>query len=194
MYSQENTAPIADAGSTQTVNPGENVTLNGSNSTVPDNSNIHYYWHQTAGQNVTLSAIRVANPSFIAPNVTNSTILKFELIVDNGTFMSKPSFVEVRVNSTLQPASTSPQSQQKLLGILFIVGLILLAWKFSGGKKPKVRRPFPESVKQQTKRDQNYKCAICKKGTGVWDYSPCLIVAHRLISIQMKTSPRVLTP
>jgi hypothetical protein len=64
----------------------------------------------------------------------------------------------------------SPESQQtKLLGAIFIIGLIVTAWKLTG-RKHKVRRSFPESVRQQTKRDQNYKCAICKKGAGVWDY------------------------
>lgn len=39
-----------------------------------------------------------------------------------------------------------------------------------GSRKQRERRYFPESVKKQKLRDQNYKCAICKRSTGVWDY------------------------
>ena len=65
------------------MNGGENVILNGSKSYDPDGDDLNYYWNQIAGQNVTLSAIRIASPSFIAPNVTNATVLKFQLIVDD---------------------------------------------------------------------------------------------------------------
>lgn len=36
--------------------------------------------------------------------------------------------------------------------------------------KHRVRRSFTQSVKEETKRKQHYKCAICKRNTGVWDF------------------------
>jgi len=59
---------------------------------------IIYYWTQTAGENVTLSDIHIANPTFIAPNVNTLTNLKFALIVDDGNFSSSPSYVDIEVN------------------------------------------------------------------------------------------------
>ena len=73
------------------------------------------------------------------------------------------------ITTTPRPQSPESQQQTNLLGGIIIVGLIVAVWKLTG-RKHKVRRSFPESVRQQTKRDQNYKCAICKKSAGVWDY------------------------
>ena len=72
--SGQNTAPSADAGRTQTVNAGNIVTLDASNSYDPNRhlspfpfaqneDNLDYHWRQVAGKNVTLSDIHIANPT-----------------------------------------------------------------------------------------------------------------------------------
>jgi K319-like protein len=75
VYGQE-ASPIADAGSSRIVTSGKNVTLDGSNSNDPDGDSLNYYWYQIGGQNVSLSDISIANPTFIAPKVANPTILR----------------------------------------------------------------------------------------------------------------------
>jgi len=67
--SNVNQAPIADAGSDQTVIEGDTVTLNGSNSSDPDGAIAAYSWIQTAGTSVTLSGPASTTPTFTAPSV-----------------------------------------------------------------------------------------------------------------------------
>jgi HNH endonuclease len=197
VYS-EDTAPIAYAGSlndSQTVTSGDIIALDASKSYDPDGDNLNYYWYQIAGQNVTLSAIRIVNPTFTAPNVTIPTTLKFGLLVDDGKIVSQPSIISITVQPTnnIQPGitgdkqttspslkSSQPEAQQRAndysgLKIAFILVLLLgtVAWirrKYRSGKH-RIRRYFSESIKKQTLGYQNYKCAICKKSAGgVWDY------------------------
>jgi len=98
-----NQVPISNAGSDQTAKAGNIVTLNGGGSRDPDGDKLNYYWMQTAGKNVALSANRISNPTFTAPSVTTPTVLKFGLIVDDGKLSSHQSAVNVMV----QPRKTS---------------------------------------------------------------------------------------
>ncbi len=78
-----NTAPTADAGPDQTVNAGDTVTLDGSNSSDPDGTIQTYSWNQTSGSSVTLSDSSAIGPTFTAPS--GAQTLVFELTVtDNG--------------------------------------------------------------------------------------------------------------
>lgn len=202
----QNATPIADAGRTQTVNAGNIVTLDASNSYDPNRhlspfpfaqneDNLDYHWRQVAGKNVTLSDIHIANPTFTAPNVNSVTPLKFSLVVDNGNFSSSPSSVVIIVNPLQKSSAAAPsytnslQSQQSPSNKRFLVSnspsqsnqstgfflfLILLAglWVVlqQRDKRRRKRRDFPADVKKQKLHDQNYKCAICNKSAGVWDY------------------------
>jgi hypothetical protein len=60
-------------------------------------TDLNYTRTQVADQNVTLSNIHIANPFFVARNATNTTILKFGLIVDDDTISSSPAYVDVEV-------------------------------------------------------------------------------------------------
>jgi K319-like protein len=179
-YSQDDTVPTADAGQTQTVNGGENVILNGSKSYDPDGDDLNYYWNQIAGQNVTLSAIRVASPSFIAPNVTNATVLKFQLIVDDNRSSSSPSFVDIQVNPQQSPPigsqsqSAKPQQltpTELVIGfIILVVVLVIIRRLTHRGRKYRERHDFPDSVKENVLRKQNHRCANCKRLLNVVDW------------------------
>jgi Ca-activated chloride channel family protein len=96
-----NSPPIANAGENQTVNPGEIVLLNGTDSKDPDpDDNITQYLWQELGGNVTfpLDNANTSMPSFVAPNVTSDIILNFSLIVtDNRKATSTPDTASVIV-------------------------------------------------------------------------------------------------
>ena len=99
-----NYPPIADAGPTQTVGEGVRVTLNGSNSSDPDDGIASYLWEQTDGSSVNLSSPTAVRPTFTAPNVgINGESLTFQLTVtDNGNQKSTDTTI-VNVTWTNDP-------------------------------------------------------------------------------------------
>jgi hypothetical protein len=94
-------APVANAGSPQTVAAFAVVTLNGTGSTDEDGFATSYSWSQTAGPAVTLSSATAAQPTFTAPGVDGGTSLTFSLVVtDNlGTSSTNSATVTITVNS-----------------------------------------------------------------------------------------------
>lgn len=94
-----NAAPVANAGTAQSVASGFMVTLNGSGSTDSDGTIASYAWTQTAGTAVTLSSASAAQPTFTAPTVTTAATLTFSLVVtDDDGAPSAASTVNVTVN------------------------------------------------------------------------------------------------
>ncbi|HVK65966.1 MAG TPA: M36 family metallopeptidase, partial [Polyangium sp.] len=79
-----NQPPIADAGPDQTVTSGDNVALDGSGSSDPDNDALAYAWTQQVGGSVGLNDADTAAPHFIAPTVLMDTLLTFQLAVTDG--------------------------------------------------------------------------------------------------------------
>ena len=77
-----NQPPTAEAGPNQTVNEGQVVRLNGSNSTDPDDGIASYHWVQIGEPSVDLSDPDAKRPTFIAPDVgSGGAALTFELTV-----------------------------------------------------------------------------------------------------------------
>jgi hypothetical protein len=76
-----NDPPTADAGPDQDVDEETTVTLDGSNSSDPDDGIKSYLWKQVAGPSVSLSDPEAVRPTFEAPNVVGSISLTFELTV-----------------------------------------------------------------------------------------------------------------
>jgi hypothetical protein len=99
----ENKPPVADAGRSQTVNEGDTVTLDGSDSFDPDGDTLTFKWTQTAGTDATLSDDTAVKPTFTAPNIESTqATLTFELTVDDGHGHTTTDDVNVKVNSTTQ--------------------------------------------------------------------------------------------
>ena len=89
-----NDPPAANAGVDQTVLEKSAVTLDGSNSSDPDDGIASYQWKQVAGQSVTFSDPTDDQPTFEAPSFDDSgdQPLVFELIViDDGGLQSSDS-------------------------------------------------------------------------------------------------------
>ncbi|MCU1382877.1 MAG: hypothetical protein JWL71_1574 [Acidobacteria bacterium] len=89
-------APIASAGTTQTVSSAATVTLDGSASSDANTpaSPITFAWTQTAGPAVALSGANTAKPTFNAPTLAvgaASATLTFQLTVSNGATASSAS-------------------------------------------------------------------------------------------------------
>jgi hypothetical protein len=83
ILDKKNDPPTADAGPDQTVFEQSTVTLDGSNSSDPDDGIESYLWKQIAGPSVSLSDPQAVQPTFTTPSVTGnkSLSLKFELTV-----------------------------------------------------------------------------------------------------------------
>jgi alpha-tubulin suppressor-like RCC1 family protein len=75
-----NEPPTAEAGPDQSISVGTLVTLNGENSTDPDDGIASYLWQQTGGPSVTLTNPDASITQFIASVAAGST-LTFELTV-----------------------------------------------------------------------------------------------------------------
>lgn len=99
MGSEENAAPVANAGTDQAVSTGTVVTLNGSQSSDLNNDPLTYTWTQLstpAGSSATVSDPRVFNPTFTA-DVEGVYIA--ELVVNDGLVDSLPSTVTITATS-----------------------------------------------------------------------------------------------
>ncbi|MBU0729060.1 MAG: tandem-95 repeat protein [Proteobacteria bacterium] len=92
-----NAAPIAEAGNDQTVFEGEEVVLDGSQSTDPDDGISVWSWSQISGPMVALLDASAPQVSFIAPdsNITGETLVFELLIIDAGGLQSLDT---IRVN------------------------------------------------------------------------------------------------
>jgi len=79
-----NSPPVSDAGSNQTVNVGDSVTLDGSNSSDADGDPLTYQWslETPAGSNATLSGGTTVTPTFV-PDVEGTYTAT--LVVNDGT-------------------------------------------------------------------------------------------------------------
>ena len=98
------TPAVANAGSDQSVTVGDNVQLNGEQST-GDIASVN--WLQTAGPTVNLSGTDTLIAGFVAPQVSTTTVLTFKLITANGLGSSDDS-VSITVKPALPKAQAGP--------------------------------------------------------------------------------------
>ncbi len=97
-----NRLPSADAGADQSVDEGEDVTLDGTGSFDPDNGDsVTYEWMQidSSGYPVNLSDSESASPGFTAPDVgTGGAILVFRLTVTDEGSLTDTDEVNININ------------------------------------------------------------------------------------------------
>ncbi len=95
----ENHIPIANAGTSQMVQSGALVTLDGSASSDANGDDLTYKW--TAPNGIVLSDATAVQPTFTAPSVTIATYYTFTLVVNDGKVDSEPATVVVTVSSSI---------------------------------------------------------------------------------------------
>ncbi|MBL6771487.1 MAG: BspA family leucine-rich repeat surface protein [Rhizobiales bacterium] len=105
-------APVADAGSNQTVSSAATVTLDGSGSSDADGNSITYAWSQTSGTSVTLSSSTASQPTFTAPTIDSDNTsyeLVFSLTVTDSTGrVSSADTVTITVSNNAPTANAGP--------------------------------------------------------------------------------------
>jgi K319-like protein len=83
------------------VKQGQSVTLNGTNSYDPEGGNLTYSWSQVSGKEIDLVDDDQAVAHFRAPTVSQDSILKFTLLVEdeNGDIGKNSVYVTVKADS-----------------------------------------------------------------------------------------------
>ena len=92
-------APTANAGYDLVVNEGDLVSLDGGNSSDPENQGLTYTWTQISGPAVVLSDANAARPTFTAPEGLTNTDVEFQLSVTDGTNDPSVDTVTVTINA-----------------------------------------------------------------------------------------------
>jgi kexin len=99
IYGTVGVPPTPNAGDDQTVNEGDTVNLDGSNSS-DDGSITSYHWAQLSGKPVTLSDSTSDQPTFTAPQVKNSgSLLTFRLTVTDDVCLQSNTTINVQVDN-----------------------------------------------------------------------------------------------
>ncbi len=106
-----NHQPVANGGGNRTVDSGAEVTLSGTG-TDADNDPLTFKWTQTEGPAVQLDSSTIPTPTFTAPKVTSETVLRFELVVNDGKVDSAASAVTLTVKpgSVTNPPKPDPNT------------------------------------------------------------------------------------
>jgi hypothetical protein len=154
---ESNDPPTADAGPDQNVDEETTVTLDGSNSSDPDDGIEFYRWKQIAGPSVSLSNPQAIKPTFTSPSVaaSRSKSLTFELTVtDFGGLLDTDTTV-VNVTGENDPPTAEAGSDQTVLEEATVTldgsnssdpddGIEFYRWKQIAG--PSVSLSNPEAV------------------------------------------------
>ena len=95
---EPNEPPIADAGSNKTVKAGSKVKLSGLKSRDAEGEALYYSWSQVRGSKIPLLDVDNAEPSFLAPIVSEKRTYRFKLrVTDKKGADSVPAYVDVIV-------------------------------------------------------------------------------------------------
>ncbi len=116
----QNDAPIADAGKDQTYSTlPEMITLDGSNSSDPEQGVLTYHWKQIRGWKVNLQYSNTVSPSFVRPR---KGVYVFELIVNDGLQNSKSDIVGIIVGDNHAPVANAGLSRYIAAGNVTLDG------------------------------------------------------------------------
>ena len=95
---EPNEPPVADAGPSQSVKAGTKVKLSGLKSRDAEGEALYYSWSQVRGSKIALLDVDNAEPSFLAPTVSEKRTYRFKLrVTDKKGADSVPAFVDVTV-------------------------------------------------------------------------------------------------
>ncbi|MGD1974283.1 MAG: CAP domain-containing protein [Desulfobacterales bacterium] len=89
--------PAANAGPPQIVEEGQTVTLDGSQSTDPNDAVVSHEWTQISGPPVVLSDENTVKPTFVAGPITEDTTVVFQLTVYDSGDVSDSDTVEITI-------------------------------------------------------------------------------------------------
>jgi hypothetical protein len=96
-----NRIPVADAGPDQAAVSETRVDLTASGSTDADGDALTYRWIQMSGPLIFVWNDTSAHPHFVAPNVSQPTVIEFSLVVEDGKGATAfPDTVSITVNPT----------------------------------------------------------------------------------------------
>jgi hypothetical protein len=108
-----NDPPTASAGNNYTVNEGDNVTLDASNSTDMDDGIASYLWTQTAGISVNLSDQAEISPEFSVPEVdANGAFLSFKLEVSDHEGLTSVDTISIYITNVLKEFHIISEARQ----------------------------------------------------------------------------------
>lgn len=149
-----NQPPQADAGPDVTVNAGDLVTLDGSNSSDPDDGIAGYLWKQIDGPQVVLNNPPPEKPTFIAPQVPEGRAdLTFELTVTDSAGQPASDTCVVTVLSEVNPSDPGqPPTESSIDGVLARIRLLL--------EDP----GMPEAVRERLERVESW----LERASGYW--------------------------
>ena len=95
---EPNQPPVADAGPNRSVKAGTKVRLNGLKSHDAEGEALYYSWSQVRGSKIALLDVDNAEPSFLAPTVSEKRTYRFKLrVTDKKGADSVPAYVDVVV-------------------------------------------------------------------------------------------------
>ena len=95
---EPNEPPVADAGPNRSVKAGTKVKLSGLRSRDPEGEALYYAWSQVRGSKIPLLDVDNAEPSFLAPIVSEKRTYRFKLrVTDKKGADSVPAYVDVTV-------------------------------------------------------------------------------------------------
>ncbi len=95
---EPNEPPVADAGPNRSVKAGTKVKLSGLKSRDAEGEALYYAWSQVRGSKIALLDVDNAEPSFLAPTVSEKRTYRFKLrVTDKKGADGVPAFVDVTV-------------------------------------------------------------------------------------------------
>ncbi len=145
-------APNAVAGASQTVTPGATVTLDGNQSNDPDGDTLNYQWTQILGPVVTLDDPTAAVTTFTAPDVTSSTLLRFDLTVTDPLGLTDTSTTGITVTQAGDSGGGLGSSGGGSLGFLTLALLLLCGIGRNGPGRNRAPERAPTELSIRTDR------------------------------------------
>jgi len=136
-----NFAPNASAGASQVRPAGNEVTLDGNQSSDPDGDFLAFQWSQTGGPAVTLNNANTAIATFTAPGVTSDTLLQFQVTVTDPGGLFDSASTTVTVTGATPPGGPNPTGENSGGGSFGLLALVFL-----GGLRLRRRCAFDEDA------------------------------------------------